>query len=183
MARWYDRLRRAVGIGGRSGEDAEALYRALVGQARQPAFYQDRGVADSVEGRFEMLCVHGFLLLRRLKAEGEAGEDLGQALVNLLFLDLDRTLREMGVGDLTVGKRMKTLGQAFYGRVSAYDQAMNGDDSTLLAAAVARNVFGGEVPPDGVADLVATYMRDSLQSLGRCDLPALRAGRLAFAAI
>jgi cytochrome b pre-mRNA-processing protein 3 len=111
-------------IFGRSGDEDTpyVLYGALVGQARNPAFYRDMGVPDTVEGRFEMVALHVFLALRRLRAGGEPGKDLGQKLFDVLFDDMDQTLREMGVGDLSVGKKIKAMASSFYGRMQAYDE-------------------------------------------------------------
>lgn len=180
---WKDRILNRLGLGGGPREDAGPLYAALVAQARNPVFYTRFGVADTIDGRFDMLCLHGFLVLDRLKAEGSAADQLGQALVDALFLDLDRSLREMGVGDVSVGKRMKTMAQAFYGRAAAYREALGSGDMAALAAAVARNVFAGSTDAEDASREIAAYVKDSAASLGACDLTALRAGRPAFAAL
>src|ERR1041385_4793859 len=124
---------------------AEALYLGLVRQARQPAFYARCGVPDSVDGRFDMITLHMALLLLRLKAEGPAAADLGQALFDTLFADMDRSLREMGVGDLGVGKRVKEMGKAVYGRLAAYEAGLAGAPGELEAA-LTRNLYGTVTP-------------------------------------
>ena len=108
--------------------------------ARHPVFYADWGVADTLDGRFDMISLHAFLVLDRLKGEQQA---FRQALVDELFADMDRSLREMGVGDLSVGKKVRKMAEVFYGRVAAYDLALGGAEGALEAA-IARNVF-----PDG----------------------------------
>ena len=95
---------------------AAGLYGAVVAQARQVVFYRDLGVPDTVDGRFELIVLHMVLLLRRLNREGDDGAALRQALFDVLLDDMDRSLREMGVGDLGVGRRVKAMGKAFYGR-------------------------------------------------------------------
>ncbi len=122
------------------------LYAGVVAAARQPALFTDLGVSDTFEGRFESVTLHAALALRRLNALPEPGPDLAQDLIDSVFRHFDHTLREMGIGDTTVPKRMKTLVEAFLGRSGAYDEALrHGSDS--LAAALARNIL----PADGTA--------------------------------
>ena len=96
-------------------------------QARKPDFYRTAGVPDTVQGRFEMIALHMFLVLHRLKQEGGTGTDLAQNLFDLMFQDMDRNLRELGTGDLAVGKRIKTLAKELYGRIAAYEKGLNAD--------------------------------------------------------
>lgn len=105
------------------------LYEAIVAAARHPVPYSAWGVADSVDGRFDMITLHMFLTLERLKGGDEA---FRQNLVNEFFSDMDRSLREMGVGDVSVGKKVRKMAEVFYGRVAAYDKD--------LKAGLARNV-------------------------------------------
>ncbi len=102
------------------------MYATLVEQARQPVFYAQWGVPDSRDGRLEMVSLHAILLMRRLRAEGAEGRALAQAVLDRMFEDLDRHLREWGVGDPSVGKRMKELAQSFLGRVAALDPLLGG---------------------------------------------------------
>src|ERR1700761_176269 len=102
-------------------EMIDTLYAKAVAQARQPVFYAEREVPDTVDGRFDLLVLHVFLLLHRLGAEGKATKSLNQGLFDLMFADMDRSLREMGVSDMSVGKRVKDMARAFYGRVDAYE--------------------------------------------------------------
>lgn len=140
----------------RHGDAAHRLYTAAVARAREPVFYASLGVPDTLEGRFEMISLHVYLVLRRLKrAETAAADALGQALFDLMFADMDRNLREMGAGDLGVGRRVKTMAQAFYGRVRAYDEGLGGGAASLSGALV-RNVYAGVTPAaDGVERLAA----------------------------
>ena len=102
---------------------AQSIYAEIVEQSRLPTFYTALRAPDSIDGRFEMLILHVILLVRRLKREGEVGRFLGQSVVELMFADMDGSLREMGVGDLGVGKRVKAMARAFFGRARAYDEA------------------------------------------------------------
>ena len=135
-------------------ETADRLYRAVVAQARLPLFYECWGVEDTVEGRFEMISLHAFLVLRRLKAERERTAALSQAFFDLMFADVDRNLRELGVGDMGVGKRVKRMVSGFYGRIAAFDAGLAGDEAALRDA-VLRNVFDGTDSAAGGAGRLA----------------------------
>ena len=120
----------------------EAIYGMIVTQAREPLFYRDFSVPDTVNGRFDLLLLHLWMVLRRLRpVEGAA--DLSQALFDRFCDDMDGNLREMGVGDLTVPKRMQAFGEAFYGRVAAYDLALTAGREPL-AQALCKNILNGE---------------------------------------
>jgi cytochrome b pre-mRNA-processing protein 3 len=119
----------------------EAIYGMIVTQAREPIFYRDLGVPDTVNGRFDLLLLHLWLLLRRLRMV-EGGTERAQALFDRFCEDMDDNLREMGVGDQSLPKRMRAFGEAFYGRVQAYDQAIDAGREAL-AAAICKNVLNG----------------------------------------
>ena len=121
----------------------EAIYGMIVTQAREPLFYRDLGVPDTVNGRFDLLVLHLWMVLRRLQAGRRAAADLSQALFDRFCDDMDANLREMGVGDLTVPKRMQAFGEAFYGRTAAYDLAL-ADGREPLAQALCKNILNGE---------------------------------------
>ncbi|BCJ90635.1 ubiquinol-cytochrome c chaperone [Terrihabitans soli] len=149
-----------------------AIYAAIVAQARQPAFYAELGVPDTLEGRYDMLMLHAFLYMHRLKDEPEPVKDVAQDVFDFMFSDMDRSLREMGVGDLSVPKKIKKMAQAFYGRASAYDAALAkaGPD---LGEAVQRNVFGGGASSAANAASVADYMRRAAKALAGQDAAIL----------
>ena len=137
--------------------EAGRLYAAIVARARQPGLYREFGVADTLDGRFEMLVLHVVVLLRRLRELGEA--ELAQAVVDNMFADLDQALREIGVGDISVARKIRPMAEAFQGRAAAYGAALSmGDDGDALARALARNVFAGEVAPPR-AGALALYVR------------------------
>ena len=154
----------------------EAIYGMIVAQAREPAFYTDLGVRDTVNGRFDLLILHLWLLLRRLQ-QVEGGSVLSQALFDRFCADMDDNLREMGVGDLTVPKRMQAFGEAFYGRSAAYDMAFEAG-SAELALALSKNVFNGEAL--GSATMLAGYVRDVSARLATLDDAAVRKGAWTF---
>ena len=158
---------------------AELAYRRVVEQARQPGFFVDGGVPDTIDGRFELICLHAFLYLHRLAREQPQSARLGQRFFDLMFADFDRSLREMGTGDLSVGREVKRMAQAFYGRIAAYEEGLAADDA-ILQPALARNLFG--TAPQSAAQLaaMADYMRREAAQLGRQDAAALLAGDVIF---
>jgi len=157
-----------------------SLYGTIVAQARAPAFYQDYGVPDTVNGRFEMVLLHAVLLLRRLNAGSGSLRRLGQAVFDLFCRDMDANLREMGVGDLAVPRQMRRIGEAFYGRQAAYEAALGGPDTGPLVAAIARNVFGTESGEPPQAGRLAAYVREAVRALtGQTD-EALGGAELSF---
>jgi cytochrome b pre-mRNA-processing protein 3 len=161
--------------------NARKLYRAAVEQARRPAFYARLGVPDSVDGRFDMIALHVFLLLHRLKRDGRAQGPVGQALFDLMFADMDASLREMGVGDLSVGRKVKAMAEGFYGRVAAYEAGLAGAGDALEQA-LRRNLYGTAAPAPAQAAAMAAYVRRQAAALARMPGEALLAGEAAFAA-
>ena len=152
-------------------------------QARQPLFYAQWGVPDSRDGRLEMVSLHAILLMRRLRAEGAEGSALAQAMLERMFDDLDRHLREWGVGDPSVGKRMKELAQSFLGRVAAIDPLLAGDNLHALADVLRRNVYTEVATPAADAvDRLARYLAGQDRWLAAQDGTALLGGRIRFAA-
>jgi cytochrome b pre-mRNA-processing protein 3 len=143
----------------------EAIYGMIVTQAREPLFYRDFGVPDTVNGRFDVLVLHLWMLLRRLKSV-EDGAWLSQTLFDRFCDDLDANLREMGVGDLTVPKRMQAFGEAFYGRAAAYDRAVAAG-AEPLAHALRKNILNGEQIHK--ARRLASYTEAALTALAGLD--------------
>ncbi len=154
----------------------EAVYRAIVAQSRQPVFYAEWGVPDTVTGRFDMISLHLALLFRRLRGEGKAGNDFSQAVFDLFFRDMDRSLREMGVSDLGVPKKIQKMGNIFFGLMTNVSEAMDRDDRAGLEAVLRRNLFD-----DGQAarlDALVGYLFDRDADLKRQPVEAIVAGRL-----
>ncbi|MBW8304153.1 MAG: ubiquinol-cytochrome C chaperone [Brevundimonas sp.] len=149
----------------------EPLYDLAVRQARAPGFYTTLGVADRIDARFELYTLHVLVLVMRLRDEGERGADAAQALFDVYVSALDHALRELGVGDISVGKKMRKLGEAMYGRMTAYEPALRGGDAAALSAGLARNVFGSDNPAAGEA--LARYALASRARLAAQDFGAV----------
>jgi len=161
---------------------ADGLYRAIIAQARQPRFYQSLEVPDTVDGRFDMVALHTFLVLRRLKREGRDAAELAQALYDLMFADMDQNLREMGIGDMGIGKRIKAMAQMFSGRIAAYDAGLDGDAGGGLEEALRRNLYRKTEAGEGAVAAFATYMRRQDQHLTGQAFAELGDGSVDFAA-
>jgi cytochrome b pre-mRNA-processing protein 3 len=127
------------------------LYERVATASRDPGLYLKLGIPDTVEGRFESLSLHVMLLLRTLRGRPSPADEVAADLADALFRDLDASLREMGIGDTTVPKRMKKLAEAFYGRARAYDGSLDAGDQTALAVTLGRNVQGSEAPAPALA--------------------------------
>ena len=160
------------------------LYGAAVAAAREPVFYLAPeaggfGVPDTLDGRFDLVGLHAFLLIRRLRALPEPGPALAQAVFDAMFGDMDMNLREMGVGDLSVGKRVRAMWEAFHGRALAYEAPLAAGDAAGLAAALARNVWRGAAPEGAAARLAALALAHDLR-LAEAEPATLAAGRVSF---
>ena len=157
----------------------QEIYARIVAQARRPEFYAARGVPDTLDGRFEMIALHAFLVLHRLKHGDAAASDFAQALFDLLFLDMDRSLRELGAGDLGVGKRVKAMAKGFSGRVAAYEAGLDEGQETMVAA-LGRNLYGTVEPQDKDLHAMAGYVFREASGVAAQDVASLMAGRLEF---
>jgi len=162
--------------------DAE-FYAAVVAQAREPAFYRDLAVPDTLDGRFDLLVLHVILVMHRLKGQGAEAEDWSRALYEAMITDFDRSLREMGVGDTGIAKRVKTMVRGAHGRLLAYDAALAAPDDSALEVALDNNVYGTvrDVPPEALAAMAA-YVRRLAADLAEQPLADLLAGRIRFVA-
>ncbi len=159
---------------------AAELYSDLVATARAPVFYADLGVPDTIEGRYEMIVLHVVLLLRRLRQPDAKQKRLAQALVDFMAADLDRSIRELGVGDMSVGKFMKRLGEGLFGRAAAYDKALDGRDIPALEVALLRNIFDGYEPGERILAAIACYVLAQHDHLAGQAIEAIAAGNVAF---
>lgn len=158
------------------------LYGAAVAAARAPHFYADWGVPDTAAGRFELVSLHVGLLIRRLRAERDKTADaLAQAVFDAMFGDMDVNLREMGIGDLSVGKRVKMLWEGFHGRAQTYAEALDAEDMAALAAALERNIWVKEAAPPGAGAALAEHARGLSARLAGQEVAALLRGEVRFA--
>lgn len=158
---------------------AYTLYKTLVEQARRAPFYTEFGVDDTIEGRFDMILLHLFLVDDRLDQAGEAYMGLRRNLHEAMVTDLDRSFREIGVGDMSVGKEMKKVGDAWLGRHTAYAAAFAPDaDDQLLLDSLSKNVYAGQV--DKPVKSMGIYTRKAKKLLELTDLETIIAGTLVF---
>jgi cytochrome b pre-mRNA-processing protein 3 len=154
-----------------------ALYGMIVAQARLPCFYRDYAVADTVNGRFDLIVLHLALVLDRLTQDPTL-QSLGQRVFDRFCQDMDDNLREIGIADLKVPKEMQRMGEAFYGRAQAYRVALAANDGAALVAALERNIYGAASV--GQARRLAAYMREALRGLAGQGASRLASGELHF---
>lgn len=171
-------------------ETASELYGVVVARAREPLFYRDWGVPDTPEGRYEMVALHLVLVLERLRVEGTAGQRLSRETIEAFVADMDDSMREMGVGDLTVPKKVKSAAAGVYARAEAFRAALAADAAPdALAAAIQRLTFGtsrddteattAEVDARR-AQTVARYVRNTSRELAGITSEVVLAGRITF---
>ena len=171
FARWRARRASKVLI--------ERLRSEIAAAARRPALYEALGAPDRIDGRFELLTLHVGLVLRRLTAIGGLGCDVAQDLVNSVFVHFDDTLREIGLSDIAVSRRLKTMKEAFYGRNAAYAAALDSGARADLEAALARNIYGGGSGA-ARAGALADYVTTVDAALGETPLAEFASGRFRF---
>jgi cytochrome b pre-mRNA-processing protein 3 len=154
------------------------LYGKVVAAARRPFLFAACGVPDTLDGRFDAIALFAALLVRRLRHDVPPGPDLAQALFDAMFSDMDLNLREIGVGDLSVGKKVRAMWEAFHGRALAYEEALDAGDEAALAEALARNVWRGAPAPGAPA--LARLALASAKALDRQSLAAFARGEVDF---
>ena len=142
----------------RQSREAEKLYTAAIEVARRPVFYQQFGVRDSVDGRFDSLSLVVILIMRQLKNCGADGKEISQQLFDSMFADMDLSLREMGAGDIGVSKRVRVMAEAFLGRLDAYVTALDNNDRAALGAALRRNLFRDDIDADPLGNGAVDYV-------------------------
>jgi cytochrome b pre-mRNA-processing protein 3 len=158
---------------------AERAYGSIVEQARRPEFFVALGVPDTLDGRFELICLHAFLYLQRLKGMEAPAAELAQRFFDSMFADFDRSLREIGTGDLGVGRQVKRMAEAFYGRIRAYEDGLVGGDEAL-SAALARNLYGTAPATPAQLARMAAYLRHEAANLLLQPAASLLAGSVGF---
>lgn len=158
---------------------AYTAYAVIVAQARDPAFFLDYEVPDTVDGRFELIALHMFLVLNRLKADHAATAEFAQELFDAMFADLDRGLREMGASDIGVGRHVRDMAEAFYGRIVAYEQGLtNGEQG--LGEALRRNLYGTVKPTSESVTATAHYALVQAATLQGQSADFLLSGKINF---
>ena len=154
------------------------LYSAAVAAARDPYLYATLGVPDTLDGRFDAIGLYVYLAIRRLSAVPEPGPEMAQAIFDAMFSDMDINLREMGVGDMSVGKRNRAMWEAFHGRSAAYAAAW--DDPAALEEALTRNLWRGGEPPAGAGAALARLARRQDVGLADQSIEAMSRGEIHF---
>lgn len=173
-------FRNLFGLGRKADPKISAsLYEAIVAAARQPEFYAQAGVPDIALGRFEMMTLHMVLFLRRIRDEEGELKLIGQTLTDDFFTDVDHSLRELGIGDGGVPKRVKKLARMFYGRAKSYTDALDGNDPVELQTALTRNIMPDS--PTWIGSLaVSSYMMQASHVLASQSSEEIASGRLHF---
>jgi cytochrome b pre-mRNA-processing protein 3 len=158
----------------------EQILGEIVAAARRPALYEALGAPDRFDGRFELLALHAELVLRRLAALGGLADFIAQDIVDGLFTHFDDTLREMGLSDIAVSKRLKAMGSAFYGRNAAYSAALGRGSIAELADALKRNVYGSDPNAAAKSAELALYIGSLDAGLAETPIEAFTTGRFRF---
>lgn len=148
----------------RTRDNEHKIYCEIVAQARQQAFYTLFQVPDTIDGRFDLIVAHAVLLFRRLRGESEQVSEFAQNVFDLFFDDMDASLREMGISDTRVPKKVKVMGEAFYGRADAYIPPIEERDVGSLAEALGRNIYTDARNP-GCERALARYMIAAAEAL------------------
>jgi cytochrome b pre-mRNA-processing protein 3 len=161
----------------RKNTDAKRLYGSIVAQARLPVFYQGLGVPDTLEGRFLVLSLHLFAVLHRLKADGAGAVKLAQDLADRFTADMETVLREIGIGDLAIPKKVRGLAASSAGLLKAYEQALPAGKGAV-ATVIAKAFPGG--PSEAASRLLAHYLTDVVAQLQAQDFAALAAGQVRY---
>ncbi|OSQ38073.1 tail fiber assembly protein [Thalassospira mesophila] len=159
---------------------AFGLYTALVTQARQPEFYQQGGVADTKEGRFDLILVHAFIVFRRLKTS-PAQKELAQQVFDVMFADMDQNMREMGIGDVGILKRIRKMSESYHGRIVAYEEGVAAGEETL-GAALNRNLFADTSVSEAQITMMSKYVYAAIDHLSTQEDSALMRGEVSFPA-
>jgi cytochrome b pre-mRNA-processing protein 3 len=159
----------------------DQLHGKIVAAARRPALYAGFGAPDTFDGRFEIMILHAGLVMRAMSRSPGIGAELAQELADSVFRHCDIVLREMGISDIGVPKRIKRMAEAFYGRNKAYGEALDLDDPALLASALSRNVFGEANAAH--AEPLARYVRRCAVALEATPIETFAAGDVAFPAM
>ncbi len=177
MFRWLRHRARTQRIG-------RVLYNSIVAQSRTEVFYQELGVPDTMEGRFELIVLHTYLVLERLRREGDVGQALSRALIEAFVADMDASMREIGIADLGVPRRVKRAAAALFERSRAYAAAQHETDpSDALPKALGEHVYGQDFANPNLASQLARYVHHASAALDRQSSQALLDGQLAFPGI
>lgn len=172
-------IKRTLGVN--NAVPAQPAAQAVFTAARCPVFYTEWGVPDTFDGRFELVALHLHLLLVRLRRDGEAANDFSQGVFDVITGHFDEALRETGVGDMSVGKRVKAMTQGLYGRLSAYNAGFNAESAEEMRDALRRNLYGTvEAPEEAWISAILAYQAAASAQLAGMPLPAIHTGQNLF---
>ncbi|GJL84946.1 MAG: hypothetical protein DHS20C02_07210 [Micavibrio sp.] len=159
-------------------QPARQLYASAFNHTRMPCFYQEYAVPDTLDGRFDLLLLHLFLIINRMQGEGRKGAQLGQAMFDVAFADVDQGLRENGIGDMGLPKHMRRMMLAFNGRMHSYAEAV---ESSELDKTLARNLYGTlENPRADVLSRMSAYVTETMAWLGKQQSERIFEGQIEF---
>jgi len=165
---------------------AHVLFNKIVAQARDPYFYKTWKVADTLDGRFDLIILHMALVINRLETDGEDKKIalLIRFLQEVLFDNMDMSLREMGVGDMSVGKKVKVMAEACYGRIAAYKKAIRSEDiKGNLAVALSRNIYRDKMTDNDILVQLTAYTQQQVDVLNSQSSQDLLSAQLSFGEI
>ena len=165
----------------RTADSASALYIASVQQSRLEKFYTEWGVPDNVDGRFDLIVLHLMLLIRRLRPQAEETKDLSQEILNIFFADMDRNFREMGVGDMSVGKHVKKAAKAFYGRAEIIEEGLDGSKDALETSLM-ETLYRSVDVTKGDEKKMSLYVIETNNYLSQQSLKHILSGQIYFLA-
>lgn len=159
--------------------EAHHAYAALVAQSRRREFYERMHVPDTLDGRFDLIVLHLFLLISRLREEkGDDAPQFIRAVSEAFFDDMDRSLREMGVSDTGVGKRIKKMSQAFFGRLQAYEHSFHSEDA--FAQSLLKNLYRLQQPAGASLKDMVVYCNKTMACLHAQPTAQLMQGQVVF---
>lgn len=161
-------------------EIARDIYLQIVRQSRQPDFFKQGAVKDTIDGRFDLLVLNAFLVIQRLSLIEKRGKVLSQAIFDEMFKNLDSDLREMGFGDMSIGKKIRKMAEAFYGRSDNYQTSLEHKDPAVLKESLLRNLYRSEPVGADAVDYVYDYVLAQKGALAGADDEALCGGRIPF---
>ena len=157
-----------------------SLYAGIVLQSRNESFYSLYGVPDTLNGRFDLITLHMFIVLRRLKDLGDEGVKFSQELFDVMFADMDKNMREMGVGDLSVGKKVKVLATAFYGRIKSYDNGISSLNNETIAECLKRNLFLDTEPKGEQLSIIENYLTREIKASENWTIADITTNNISF---
>ena len=158
-------------------DEAFALYNSAMKASRNPYLYKTCGVEDSLEGRFEMICLHVVLIIHRLNEDYERTAELSQSLFDAMFADMDQSLRQIGIGDMGIPRRMKHMMKSFNGRIHVYTEALEARSRKKLEEAIKRNIFNSLKKN---SDKLVEYVMRQKKHRKKADIDQLIDGEVSF---